>query len=835
MKTIFVGDWCIMEKHVDFLKLQEQIRHFWEKESVYKTDRNAPSLFSIDTPPPTVSGALHIGHICSYSQTDIIVRYLRFTGQNVFYPFGFDDNGLPTERYVEKRRGVTARQVGRQAFIALCKEEAAIVEQRFEELWRSVGLSVDWDMVYSTIDPQTMELSQKSFLELYKKGFIYRKDEPALYCTAFQTSVAQADLEDVERETLFSDILFATNADETVAISTTRPELLYSCVALLFNPSDPRYKHLAGKKAIVPLFGQEVPIIADDKVQVDKGTGLVMCCTFGDKTDIEWYRRHNLSYRQSIGFDGRMLPETGPLTGLKVPEARAKVLELLTADGLIAKQRTITHSVSIYERSRKEIEYVILPQWFLKILPYKKEILAAADQITWHPPFMKARFIDWVQNLQWDYCISRQRFSGIPFPVWYDKKTKQQYLPDANDLPIDPREQAFPGEIPAGVELEPENDVMDTWNTSSLTPYLCRALFEGSSEGIFGENKKQTSFLPIGMRPQAHDIIRTWAFYTIVKVWMHDGIIPWNEIVISGHVLSSGKEKISKSRENSPLEPENLLTQYPADVARYWAASGSLGHDTAFSENVLKIGQRLITKLWNSCRFAHEHVGTFDPKTFKTHRLSFPLNAWMARQLNETFARYTHHFTNREFGLALSVVEQAFWHDFCDNYLEIIKTVFYHPELFAEGDVKECRQMLGAAIMRFLQLFAPFVPFTTEALYQDLLRNSIGTLSLHQTKFVDCELPEGQTPEDAPLVDKLIDLVAQIRKLKSEKNISLKKELATCIIVSKGPLQEFLQTQEALIKGISQAQATVYAHESTGSSFLEERDGIWHATIRIES
>ncbi|MBN2266926.1 MAG: valine--tRNA ligase [Candidatus Babeliaceae bacterium] len=818
-----------MEKHFDFKKSELHMRQLWEEHQIYGTSRDNRPFFSIDTPPPTVSGSLHIGHIFSYTHTDIVARYKRMSGFSVFYPFGFDDNGLPTERFVEKQHNTSAHQIGRSAFIGLCLEETARVEKKFEELWRRVGLSIDWHACYSTIDSPTRAISQASFIDLYKKGFIYRKEEPALYCPQFRTTIAQADLEDVEKETLFSDVIFTTTAGEQLAIGTTRPELLPSCVALFYHPTDTRYKHLAGKHAIVPIFRHEVPILADERVQIEKGTGLVMCCTFGDKTDIEWFKKHQLPYRPSLGLDGRFLPTTGPLAGLKAPEARAAMLDILKQNELILRQRTITHTVSIYERSKKEIEYLMLPQWFLKILPFKNEILAAADTIEWHPPFMKARFIDWVQNLQWDWCLSRQRFFGVPFPIWHDKRTGDIYLPDPKDLPVDPRETHFPGTVPPGVELVPDTDVMDTWNTSSLTPYICKALFEGSHTHLFGDDRRKSSFLPMSMRPQAHDIIRTWAFYTIVKTWMHEGIIPWKDIVISGHVLSGEKEKISKSRGNDPLDPERLLTENPADTIRYWTASGSLGHDIAFSENMLKIGNRLITKLWNACRFAHEHLANVTSKTI--NKASYPLNCWLINQIKDTFIAYERYFSKYECGLALHAVEHCFWQDFCDNYLELIKPILSKPESFDAQIVSETRATLYWATCRFLQLFSPILPFITETLYQELFRQSMSTISIHQLTFNELRTPESTMEEMEPFLG-FLKLVAQSRKLKSDQNISLKTELASCmLVVPDEKLRTFVEKLEPLIKGITNARFIGFTNESAGTSTIEQVDNEWFMTL----
>lgn len=815
-----------MEKYFDHKQAEVRLRDLWEDQHVYATEKSTHT-FTVDTPPPTVSGKLHIGHIFSYTHTDILVRYRRLTGAPIFYPMGFDDNGLPTERFVELKREVSPHQVGRREFVNIVMQEVASAEADFEQLWRRLGLSVDWTKKYSTITPMVRRISQMSFLQLLKKGHVYRREEPAIYCTAYRTTVSQADLEDVEKETLFSEILFKTERGDSLAIATTRPELLPSCVALFYHPSDTRYKHLAGSRALVPIFGQIVPVLADEKVQVDKGTGLVMCCTFGDKTDIDWFKRHQLPYRPSIGLDGRWLDSTGPLAGLKVAEARTRILGLLDEQNLIVKQQKITHTVSIYERSKKEVEFLMLPQWFVKILPYKNELLALADTITWSPGFMKARFVDWVENLQWDWCISRQRYSGIPFPVWYDKKNGQMYLPDEKDLPIDPRDDKYPGTLPDGVELIPDTDVMDTWNTSSLSPYICEALYKGSDQGIF--DAATPDFLPMSMRPQAHDIIRTWAFYTMVKTWLHHRVAPWQSIVISGHVLSTEGGKISKSKGNNPLDPEKLLEQYPADVIRYWAASGSLGYDMAFSENTLKIGNKLVNKLWNACRFAREHL---QGEVWKAEKvvLSGPLNEWILARASVMFIRYRECFERNEFGLALEALEQFFWTDFCDNYLEFIKFHFFNPDMFDAAEVEATRWTVGHMMLRLLQLFAPFMPYVTEELYQLIFRECVGVPSIHVTKFDAIQRPSAET-NVLTHVSFFLELVNQIRRLKSEKGLSLKTELADCVIVAPQPMLDFLKGLEGTIKGMTSAKEIAYATTSTGASYLQENNDVWRATI----
>ena len=553
----------MMDKKYTYQTIEPEIKELWQKENTYSFEPDSKKVFSIDTPPPTISGSLHVGHIFSYTHADFIARFKRMKGFAVFYPFGFDDNGLPTERFVEKKRKVSPFGIGRSEFIKVCLEETAESEKNFKALWQSAGLSVDWKMWYSTISKNVRKISQESFIKLYEKGFIYRKNEPALYCPFCRTSVAQAELDDKEVETTFNDIVFVTEDGKTFTISTTRPELIPSCVALLYNPEDQRYQTLKGKKAIVPIYNYTVPIIADEKVSIDKGTGLVMCCTFGDKNDIQWYQQYKLPYRQSIGRDGKWTELTGPLVGLKTLDARKKILELLDKEGLLLNQLQIKHPVNVHERCKNAIEYIILPQWFLNILAHKKEFLDIAQNINWYPGYMKSRYINWVENLNWDWCLSRQRFYGIPFPVWYCTSCDSVLLPSTDQLPIDPQETTYPGKTCPkchSSEIIPDTDIMDTWNTSSLTPYICYSLLHPEATDVFSPAITE-QFLPMSMRPQAHDIIRTWAFYTIVKAYLHNNIIPWKSVVISGHVLSSTAEKISKSKEHTIPAPEKLITQ----------------------------------------------------------------------------------------------------------------------------------------------------------------------------------------------------------------------------------------------------------------------------------
>jgi valyl-tRNA synthetase len=807
-----------MDKRYDHQSVEKEIQNLWEKEATYAFEvESKKETFSIDTPPPTVSGSLHVGHICSYTQTDIVARYKRMQGFNVFYPMGFDDNGLPTERFVEKKHNIRGHQLKRSEFIKICLEESKLMAEIFASLWKSIGLSIDWDRAYSTISDRARKISQYSFIELYKKGLIYKKEEPALYCTTCRTTVAQAELDDAEVASTFNNIVFRAPDGSELIVATTRPELLPACVALLFNPADERYAKLEGKKARSPLFGREIRIIADELVDREKGSGLVMCCTFGDQTDVLWYKKYALPFIQVVGNDGVWTEAAGPIAGLRVHEARKKILELLTDSGDLKDQIKISHHVSVHERCLQEIEYLVLNQWFVKILDHKDKFLEMAEQIKWTPAFMKARYKDWVENLKWDWCISRQRFYGVQFPVWYCKNCNEVILADEKDLPVDPLEMKVSSCSKCGSkEIIPDSDIMDTWNTSSLTPQI-NVNWPTGDAGIN---------LPMSLRPQAHDIIRTWTFYTIVKSFYHHKSIPWKNIAVSGYVVAKGGKKISKSKGNAPTDPEVLLQTYPADAIRYWAASGRLGVDTLFSDKQFQIGLRLLTKMWNAFRFCKEQIEACD----KDETVKFDaLNEWLLTHLSRTVKAYRSYFEEYEYTLALAEAEKFFWHIFCDNYLELVKDRIFNPDQYA-ADMAATRKAIYETCIAILQLFAPFVPHVTEKLYQLCFKEREKVSSLHKTVFNDKRF-NYDFDESLKAIDGLVIVVDSVRKLKSEKSLSLKTELEELKICYKSLVD--LKPHEKILKGITQARSVVYETSGADEPSLLEKDGRWYAVVKV--
>jgi valyl-tRNA synthetase len=508
-----------MKNNYNFKQAEKEMQKFWDDNAVYRFNAACEDeIFSIDTPPPTVSGSLHIGHIFSYTQAEIIARFKRMQGYNVFYPFGFDDNGLPTERLVERDEGIIAKDLPRSEFTKSCTETVEKYENEFKELWRSLGFSVDWSLQYETINPFVQRISQRSFIKLVKDGKAYMKESPVLWCTECCTSIAQAELDTAEKDTMFIFMPFSVDGEKLV-VATTRPELLYGCVCLFVNPEDERYRHYIGKMALVPLYDYSVPIYSDDKVSIDKGTGVVMCCTFGDSTDALWYETYKLPFRRVILPDGTINESVPDIGGLKVEAARKRIIGILSENGLLIKSECILHNTAVHERCGTQVEILQSRQWYIDILTSRELFLEAADKINWYPDYMKNRYISWVENLRWDWCISRQRYFGVPFPVWYCKACDKVMLADEEMLPVNPLETGPGCVCSCGCsEFIPEKCVFDTWATSSVTP-LINAKW-GEDDDMSGK------ILPMSMRTQAHEIIRTWAFYTIVKSLYHTGKIP---------------------------------------------------------------------------------------------------------------------------------------------------------------------------------------------------------------------------------------------------------------------------------------------------------------------
>lgn len=747
-----------MEKRYDFLQVEKQMQELWEKEKTYFFDKDAKGeIYSIDTPPPTVSGSLHIGHLFSYTQAEIIARFRRMQGYNVFYPFGFDDNGLPTERLVERDQGIRANSLPQSQFTDKCQKTAETYERDFKSLWKSLGFSVDWSAEYRTISPQVRQISQQLFLELVKMGKAYAKESPVLWCTECQTSIAQAELDSVETESVFHYIPFMVDGFP-LKIATTRPELLYGCVCLFVNPQDERYQAFIGKSAVVPVYNYEIPILSDENVCAEKGTGVVMCATFGDSTDALWFTRYSLPYRQVITATGKIAENVPLIAGLSVDEARKEMIRILVKKNLLLKSEPISHTVGTHERCGKETEIILSKQWYIDILSERKAFLEAADKINWYPRQMKKRYIDWVENLKWDWCISRQRYFGVPFPVWYCKECGAAVYANQEELPVNPLETEYKGKCKCGSRVFiPESAVFDTWATSSITPQINERL------GL--------KLSPMSMRTHAHEIIRTWTFYTIVRSLYHTGNIPWKDLMICGFVLAKKGEKISKSKSNNEFDPQYLIKTHSADVLRYWTAGARLGTDTFFSPEELAVSKRFITKLWNASKFAVSHLQDVD-LTQKPRLL--PIDEWMIARTNEAAMRAGKLLYAYEIGSAKHEMDTLFWNDFCDNYIEIVKERLYEPEIHGLQGRKSGQYALYYALLNILKMYAIYVPHITEYIYRSFFLQHEKTASLHKTTWVKPAAVEDGILEFGEKIKKIL---ADVRKYKSEQNLSMRAEM----------------------------------------------------------
>ncbi len=754
----------MLDKKYNAKEKEEKWLNYWNDNRIYRFVPDGREVFSIDTPPPTVNGKIHIGHIFSYSQTEMIARYKRLRGYNIFYPFGFDDNGLPSERLVEKEQGKKAHEIGREEFSKLCYKTTDRYEEEFQELFSKMGVSTDWDIHYKTVSPSTIKISQLSFLDLVDKGHCYHRESPALWCNECLTSIAQAELETKTIKTTFNYINFKTVEDgEEFTIATTRPELLPAIVCVFVNPNDDEHNHLIGKTAHIPIIDVEVPIMADEKVAIDKGTGVVMCCTFGDQTDIEWWKKYNLPLKYIFTNDGRIIDDVPNYGGLKIKEARKKIIEDLQNGGFIVKIEELEHEVQTHERCGKEVEYSVMRQWFIDTMNHKEDFLKIGNEIHWHPSHMKNRYNEWVENIMWDWCISRQRYFGVPFPVWYCKDCGEPIFARKEDLPVNPLvDLPKVDKCPkcGCTEFVSETDVMDTWATSSVTPLI---------NMHYGEKDNYEDILkPMSLRTNASEIIRTWDFYTIVKSFYHFGRRPWDNVMISGFVMADKGQKISKSKGNSKVEPLSLINQYSADVIRYWAGSGRLGTDIVYSEETLQRGRKLVNKIWNVSKFIEMHLQDYEDREFSNYEY---IDKWILGKFQEMEKGFLKYLDDYEVGLALNHLEKFFW-NFCDNYIEIVKHRLYRPEEFGEEARYSGQKTVYTLLYKLLQDFSIYFPFITEEIYQELYREK---QSIHLTEIKELN---NNFDKEMKLGDQIVEIIGLARGEKTNHNVSLKTPIS---------------------------------------------------------
>ncbi|MFT4147852.1 MAG: valine--tRNA ligase [Micrococcaceae bacterium] len=817
--------------------LEKKWSSVWANSNIYSfnPDTSREEVYSIDTPPPTASGSLHVGHMFSYTHPDLLARYQRMRGKNVFYPIGWDDNGLPTERRVQNYYGVRCdptvpyeknldlpdkapkndrdfKRISRQNFIELCHQLTLEDEKIFENLFTTLGLSVDWSNSYRTIDDRSRKISQLSFLKELENGHAYSAEAPTMWDVTFQTAVAQAELEDKEMPGAYHRIPFSTANNDNVFIETTRPELLPACVALVAHPDDERYQKLFGQTVKTPLFDVEVPVKAHELAQPDKGSGIAMICTFGDLTDVTWWRELQLPTRAIIGKDGRILRETPDwitsdagqkiyetLAGKTIFSAKEAIVSALKENNkLDGEPKKITHPVNFYEKGNKPLEIVATRQWYFsnggRDEKLKTELLKRGQELAWYPDYMKHRYQNWVEGLNGDWLVSRQRYFGVAIPLWYrlDEHGEADYdnpiVPQASELPVDPIAQA-----PDGYKEEQRNqangfaadpDILDTWATSSLTPQILGGWME--NEDLF------KAVFPFDLRPQGHEIIRTWLFSTVVRADSLNNSLPFKSVALSGWILDPDRKKMSKS-SGTAVVPHDILDKFGSDAVRYWAASAKLGADTVFEESQMKIGRRLAIKLLNASKFALNLQASQDYLE-KAKLVTHPLDLALLSSLAKVVENATIAFEKNDYARALNITETFFWH-FTDDYIELVKDRANGNQTAAGQE--SASAALSFAIDTFLKLFAPFMPFTTEEVWSWWRKDSV-----HRQQWPTAEsLPQNDTDKDFEFLQSAL---SEIRRSRAELGLKYRDEVDNAQLqLPEGKsetLKPFLQDLQSTVK-----------------------------------
>lgn len=753
------------------IEMEKEVQKKWENNKIYKfmNDEKRPP-YIIDTPPPYPTGRMHLGHGLNWTYMDIIARFKRMNGYDVLFPQGWDCHGLPTEVKVEEINNITKSDIDRHEFRRLCVE---LTEENIEKMRnqvKSLGISIDWDREYITMTPEYVKKSQTAFVRMYKDGLIYRGKHPVNWCPRCQTAIAFAEVEYKERTSKLNYIKFPymENEEKYLTIATSRPELMAACVGIVVHPEDERYKDVIGKKVKVPLFNQEVTVYPDEDVEKEFGTGVVMVCTFGDKTDVVWVNRHGLEIKKAIDEKGELTEICGKYSGMKSEEARGKIIEDLKCEGYLIKQEPLEQNVGVCWRCKTPIEIIVGDQWFVNVKKLLPESEKVTNELNWVPEHMKTRLLNWIKDMDWDWCISRQRLFATPIPVWYCPKCGEVIVAKEEDLPLDPTKES-PYTCKCGnSDLIPETDVLDTWMDSSITPMVIAGWLE--DEEFFKKH------YPVQLRPQGHDIIRTWAFYTIIKSIALTGEKPWDEIVINGMVFGEDGHKMSKSRGNV-VEPGEITKEYGADALRLWAANSTIGNDVPFAWKEVDYGYRFLRKFWNAARFAKMNIDDEVIEKLKTMEdasanIENPVDLWILSKLNRLIKRVTEDLENYRFNTVVEI-QKFVWHEFCDNYIEMVKHRLYNKESTEEAqkDKLMAQYTLYKVITDSLRLITPFTPH-----FADIVGEIYKMDDIHTSW---CRVDESLINKENEYIGEVAkNTVSSLRRFKSNKGMPLNSELS---------------------------------------------------------
>ncbi len=764
---------------LDIPSMEEKWRTYWEEHSTYAFDPLTKGrVYSIDSPPPTVSGELHMGHSFSYVHQDIIARYKRMSGYTVFYPMGFDDNGLPTEKYSEKISGKRLRDFEPGQFIDLCNRAGIEGGEKIRNIFRKLGLSADLKNAYRTYSEESRRISQSMFLDLIRKKRAYRNKGPVLICPSCRTAISQIDMKDAQRDTDFYYLKFNGVDSGDISIATTRPEMLGSCVGVFVNPDDDRYREYVGKTVSVPLYDLKVKVLADPYVDPEKGTGAEMVCTFGDQNDVDLWRKYSLETRIIIDNDGRMAGDSIIAKGIMSTDARKAMVEQLRSHGYITKVEKKRQSVNVHERCDTPVEIGILDQWYVRYLDLRERMDEAGRGIKWYPEFMKVRYDNWVHGLKVDWCISRQRVFGVPFPLWYCNNCSEIVYAEEKILPVDPRFTPYSGKCPkcGGSEFTGETDVMDTWATSSLSPRL-----SSQPRGFFEK------VYPMTARFQGHEIITSWAFTSIVRAMIHDDKLPWSEIVLSGIVKNPQGLKMSKSRGDK-FSPDDFIQKYGSDAVRHWSTVSGNGEDIAIDEKDFIRGRKTVVKMLNAGALVAQLV---DGNQKDVDHVDGDAENWILHEIANVAASMTGFMESYSLSRARMALDNFFWSSFCDNYLEICKARMKMEDLDA-GTRSEIASVLYLVFAAVLKLYAPIMPFITEELYHTILKKEG---SIHAQDWPST-FPAGSAEKHRQM-EYVINAIGMIRSEASRQG----KVSGSGISISGD--RNFLEKHRKLIEGIT--------------------------------